>query len=223
MTESTLSTDTGYAIGVDVQLRRGCPYAVLGAEGRQAEAGWLTPGPSLASDVAALCRRYPGAVVGLDCPRQPLPAPRPWYWRQGRWQPRAQEVGWGRHCEVVIRALGLANPQWTTTLAEAPAWMQLGFELFAAFERHCETHEVFPSASYRQLAQAPELRIEISLDQFGPGPKDLLDALVAAVTVREFRAGRGSAVGNGDGFGSIVLPRPVQAPAALLRWPDTPR
>jgi len=49
-----------------------------------------------------------------------------------------------------------------------------------------------------------------------------LDAVVAALTVREFKSGRGTEVGGGDGLGTIVLPRPVQNPIqAVLNWPDT--
>jgi hypothetical protein len=53
------------------------------------------------------------------------------------------------------------------------------------------------------------------------GPKDMLDAYVAAFTVHEYLVGRGAAVGGGDGLGAIVLPRPIAAGAssAVLRWP----
>ena len=55
-----------------------------------------------------------------------------------------------------------------------------------------------------------------------PGPKDMLDSWVAAATVREFIEGRGSEVGDGDGMGSIVLPRPLPEPVIkeVLRWPQ---
>ena len=54
-----------------------------------------------------------------------------------------------------------------------------------------------------------------------PGPKDMLDAWVAAATVREFVEGRGAEVGGGDGLGTIVLPRPIREPAIdeVMRWP----
>ena len=40
----------------------------------------------------------------------------------------------------------------------------------------------------------------------------MLDARVAAVTVQEFIAGRGSEAGGGDGLGTIILPRPLPEP-----------
>ena len=54
------------------------------------------------------------------------------------------------------------------------------------------------------------------------GVLEVADAVVAAVTVREYAAGRGCAVGGGDGFGAIVLPRPLsttQSAHPALRWP----
>ena len=55
-----------------------------------------------------------------------------------------------------------------------------------------------------------------------PGPKDMLDAWVAAVTVREFVEGRGAEVGSGDVLGTIILPRPLPEPVIeeVLEWPE---
>jgi len=65
---------------------------------------------------------------------------------------------------------------------------------------------------------SPKMTINVS--QFQPGPKDMIDAAVAAMTVHEYQQGRGSAVGD-DGFGAIVLPKPISdAPVSLLRWPN---
>ena len=65
---------------------------------------------------------------------------------------------------------------------------------------------------------SPKMTINVS--QFQPGPKDMIDAAVAAMTVHEYQQGRGAAVGN-DGFGAIVLPKPISdAPVSLLRWPS---
>ena len=83
--------------------------------------------------------------------------------------------------------------------------------------------EVFPSASYTMLAEDTSIRLNLSLSGFARGPKDMLDAHVAAVTVREFAQGRGCAVGGGDGLGSIILPRPLKGEiAGVLTWPETP-
>ena len=159
--------------------------------------------------------------VGIDAPRTPLPAPRAWYWeRAGRWRPRAPtDRGHGRHCEVVISALRLANPQWTPLSETAPGWMNLGFALYRAALSSRRLYEVFPSASYTQLS-ATGLKLTIELRGIAVGPKDILDAYVAAATVREFVQGRGSSVGGGDGLGAIVLPRKVDGNSDVLTWPS---
>ena len=119
-------------------------------------------------------------------------------------------------------ALGLANPQWTPSLEGSPDWMRLGYALFDSLGAVASAvHEVFPSASYTMWqndTNSPKMTINVS--HFQPGPKDMIDAAVAAMTVHEYQQGRGAAVGN-DGFGAIVLPKPISdAPVSLLRWPS---
>jgi predicted nuclease with RNAse H fold len=101
--------------------------------------------------------------------------------------------------------------------------MQTGFSLFQALQASASPQhvfEVFPTASYRQLRDQPEPRLTIDLSAFWAGPKDMLDACVAALTVREFHQGRGCQVGGGDGLGTIVLPRPIdRATEGVHRWP----
>ena len=98
--------------------------------------------------------------------------------------------------------------------------MRFGFSLFEALSDVGQVLEVFPSASYTLLNGADEPRLELPFRDFARGPKDLLDAYVAALTVHEFSRGRGCEAGGGDGFGSIVLPKALaEAPAALLTWP----
>lgn len=50
----------------------------------------------------------------------------------------------------------------------------------------------------------------------------MLDAWVAAAAVREFVEGRGTEVGDGDGLGTIILPRPLPELVIkdVLRWPE---
>ena len=49
----------------------------------------------------------------------------------------------------------------------------------------------------------------------------MLDAAIAAVTVKEFNERRGVEVGGGDGLGTIILPRPIPNPkAGVSVWPD---
>ncbi len=106
--------------------------------------------------------------------------------------------------------------------AAAPEWMRHGFAIFEALDGRAQTLEVFPSASYRMLSDTQELRVDMPLSGFLPGPKDMLDAVVAALTGMEFLAGRGQEVGGGDGLGTIVLPRRIAKPIdAVLRWPGS--
>jgi predicted nuclease with RNAse H fold len=85
--------------------------------------------------------------------------------------------------------------------------MQLGFELFGELGTDFNVYEVFPSASYAMFAGDRFAHVNVLLGDFAPGPKDMLDAYVAAATTREFIQGRGSEVGGGDGLGSIILTR----------------
>ena len=50
----------------------------------------------------------------------------------------------------------------------------------------------------------------------------MLDALVAAATVKEFVNGRGTEIGGGDGLGTIIIPRPLSDPVIkeVLEWPS---
>jgi predicted nuclease with RNAse H fold len=138
-----------------------------------------------------------------------------------RWDKRGSQKGFGRHCEVIISAYGIANPQWTPPNEQTPEWMKLGFGLFAALEDLATVYEVFPSASYALLQGNVAVRVNTDFSAFKPGPKDMLDALVAAATVREFVEGRGVEVGGGDGLGTIILPRPLPEPVidAVMAWP----
>lgn len=209
-------------IGIDVQSNRRCAFAVLDERCRLVDSGWLdAPEPESARTLAA---RHPDPSIGIDAPRRPLPQARAWYWdgHHRTWRRRrASDHGTGRHCEVVIRAHQLANPQWTPLKHRAPPWMRLGFELFRSLSAF-RVYEVFPSASYRLLSGERKPVIAVNLAEFALGPKDMLDAVVAAVTVREYVAHRGSAVGGGDGLGEIVLPRSLRRPIpAVLVWPES--
>ena len=212
--------------GIDVQLSRPCPIAVLDAEGRVQGSGWLEGADDheVARAAADFITRFAPVrlAVGIDAPRQPRTTERMHYWETKRrsWRlAKRADVGWGRHCEVVLAAHRLATPQWTPLGMDAPPWMLRGFELFKALTRVADTYEVFPTASYRQL-WASGTRIELELGTLCPGPKDMLDAYIAAFTVGEFLAGRGVEVGGQDGLGSIVLPRPLGRPiSGVLSWP----
>jgi hypothetical protein len=124
---------------------------------------------------------------------------------------------------VVLKALNIANPQWTPLTEDAPDWMQLGFRLFSALSDHENIFEVFPSASYSLLRERNQPRVSISFANFVEGPKDMLDACISALTVHEFINGRGSEVGGGDGLGTIILPTepPVSFSHPVLHWPKS--
>ena len=163
-------------------------------------------------------------AIGIDAPRMPLEKPRCWFWRKGQWtKGSGSEVGKGRHCEVVIKALGLANPQWTPLEEDAPEWMKQGFGLFRELkERDWTVHEVFPSATYRQLRCSDAPKVTFSFRRFHQaGPKDMLDAVAAAVTVSCFENGNGVEVGGGDRYGTIILPGHLSSSVneEVLGWP----
>jgi len=100
--------------------------------------------------------------------------------------------------------------------------MKLGFRLYEASEGLAKTHEVFHSASYNLLSGVSDVRVEIDFSACKPGPKDMFDAWAAAATAREFAQGRGAEVGDGDGLGTIILPRPLTEPVIkeVLNWPS---
>lgn len=208
-------------LGIDVQRKRDCPYVVLGGDLKPYISGWLQSPESIADVIKDTTRRFESVAVGIDAPRRALDSPRNHYWSRKKWRPRRpSESGYGRHCEVVIAALRLANPQWTPLETACPEWMQLGFRLFSLLSGNEHVYEVFPTASYRQLENESSPMFLISLGGFARGAKDMLDAYVAAFTVHEYLAGHGTAVGGGDGMGTIILPRPLSAHMPdVLEWP----
>lgn len=211
--------------GIDISHSRGCAWAVLDPNYRSVAAGWVGPHQNIertANELASKLRKLGPTqhlAVGIDAPRQPLERPRLFRW-QGKYWKRSSAPLAGRHCEVVISTLRLANPQWSPLLNAAPLWMQLGFTIFARLAQEFRTFEVFPSASYRMLQDVDEPSIHINLNGFCPDPKDMLDAYIGALTVGEFLGGRGCEVGGGDNLGTILLPRPLpECSASLLKGP----
>lgn len=216
-------------LGIDVQIKRGCAYYIINSNLEYVDSGWLK-GQDYAETcqlLAALCSQLQenstGKIaVGIDAPRMGLPAPRAIYWRGGKWgQATNGAKGFGRHCEVVIKALGIANPQWTRPQDDSPPWMALGYRLFETLQPIEHLYEVFPSASYALLAGTQYAPVALSFADAFHGPKDLLDACVSAYTVHAFMHGRGFEVGGGDGLGTIVLPGQLPVPDShpVLHWP----
>jgi len=153
-------------IGIDIQIRRGCCFAVINETGTLINSGWLS---SPVTDAVELVQQLSGPrkvlAVGIDAPRMPLVTPREWYWNRNkrRYDKRSSQKGYGRQCEIVISAHGIANPQWTPLVSEAPEWMQRGFKLYEALEDLAKVHEVFPSASYNLLQGNTDIRIDADL------------------------------------------------------------
>lgn len=196
--------------GIDVQIKRDCCYYVVDDNSTYIASGWIT-----SNDInrfhkifSELCRNeYSTMAIGIDAPRMPLKKLRQRYYVRSEdvWIIK-EKKSIGRECEVVINSHRLANCQWTNTFKDSPEWMKLGYKIFDSLKEFKYLHEVFPSASYRML-ENKNLKYELSLNKFRSGPKDMLDASVAAITVKEFHDGHGCEVGNGDGLGAIVLPR----------------
>lgn len=252
MSEQTSAPDAPqYFIGIDVQMSRACSYFVFDAAGAFVDSGWLaekepTRQPRTTGKIPALKR---GAkvvttesdlrrlvddlaqgdntrvAIGIDAPRQPLVAARTHSYSAKRgWVPfGADDLASGRHCEVAISVLKLATPQWTPLERNAKDWMKLGFRLFETLADFPHVYEVFPSAAYAQLEHASERALTtMDLRVLRPGPKDMVDAMVAAYTTREFVQGHGCEVGGKDGLGTIILPRPLNAADAahaVLAYP----
>ncbi len=224
-----------YLMGIDVQLRRNCSYAILSRDRSLVASGWLDGQTNderaarIRSLVEEVARGNPGCIaIGIDSPRVVRTCPRKYYadTKRQRWKHRApKEKGHGRHCEIVIKALGIANPQWTPIGPEIPSdkeWIRVGAALFQALSDFPHVYEVFPSASYALLSGNERARVDIDFSAFQPGPKDMLDACVAALTVGEYLDGNGCALGNADGLGSIILPVDVtdQVPEFMRTIPE---
>ena len=201
--------------GFDVSQRRGIAIVVVDEAGAFVSAS-VVPDPGAAAAFALL---HNVTHSGIDAPRCALESPRQWQFHRKAWGHCADRKLRGRHCELVVATLKLANPQWTPLTADAPPWMQVGFALFRRLASLTQTFEVFPTASLRLLAQDSEVRLDLPLRALTKQTvADLVDAWLAALTVHAFLAGRGCEVGNGDGLGSIILPRPVVA-HAIRDWP----
>lgn len=211
-------------VGIDIQEKRRCCFAAIRGDGTVLDSGWLSGPEKEAVELVQELRKKSLVSVGIDAPRQPLPSARKWYWdRKGFvWRPRSGQKGYGRHCEIIISAHRIANPQWTPLEKEAPKWMHIGFSMFSALEDIVPLYEVFPTASYSLLKGVTDVQISIDFSSCEPGPKDMLDAFVAAATIREFLHGRGAEIGGGDGLGTIILPRPLPEPVIkeVLYWPE---
>ena len=221
-----------FFMGIDVQIRRDCPFAILDNEGICISSGWLKGNTydEICQDSISTINDFEkkanaSLAIGIDSPRIPLSSPRKYYWvgNKGDWRKRrSRDKGYGRHCEVILKGLNLANPQWTPMKGDCPEWMQLGFSLFDCLKNREEVFEVFPTASYSILKGRSTPKVTIDFSNFIPGPKDMIDACVSAITVLEFMERRGCELGGGDGLGKIILPGKlgISDTHPILKWPN---
>ena len=220
-----------YYVGIDVQVKRGCSFFIVDKNAGAIDSGWIDGSSHIATAkylykiAQDLTVDRKEIAIGIDAPRMPLKDKRAFYWdgKKGLWRKRRKkEKGHGRHCEVIIKSLKIANPQWTRLEYECEDWMQCGFEIYNQFSEYRHVYEAFPSASYNMLKEDRNVSVTINFSNFSQGPKDMVDACIAAMTVYEFIHGRGTEVGDGDGLGSIILPRPLTdvINPELLYWPS---
>ena len=208
-------------VGIDPSHRRGHATVALDDQFKPLAAELCaTP-----ERVRALIESLPTGrrCVGIDAPRTMPTKAREWFFSaaRGRWRRGDGQKGQGRHCEVAVVAVAGAKAQWSQHDGEIPGWMQLGMQLFRDLADVVdEMHEVFPTASWTQYSSEPFVSITLPGGAFAQKKfiPDFLDAWVAARTVRDYVVGLGCAVGGGDGFGEIVLPRKVPN-HPVLRYP----
>src|SRR5438552_2198084 len=103
-------------------------------------------------------------VVAIDAPRRYLTSSRLWALNDAGdgWVPANLTVGAGRHCEIIVRRLGLAIPQWTPLASQPKPWITLGQEVFSACDAAgFTTIECFPAASYCRFGQMDGIDIQI--------------------------------------------------------------
>lgn len=153
-------------------------------------------------------------VVAIDAPRHYLNLSRQWRLNNaGAWA--ATNRPCGRHCEIIVRRLRLANPQWTPHANYPIPWISLGQQVFGAFQAAGFTAiECFPTASYTRLGQMENHFLNIPGKMFAHSllAHDILDACVAALTADMFMLSDATELGGGDGYGTIVVPGIVRVP-----------
>jgi predicted nuclease with RNAse H fold len=174
-----------------------------------------------AEDAAALARWCAGAAaVAIDAPKAPSTAP---HAGEERLAPKFRSA---RCAEI---ELGRRYGSWVSWVAPQgppfPGWMDAGFRAFATLRAAgaSELLEVYPHACFRELTGGRRLarkqtragrneRAEllgatgVRIDDAAERSHDLLDALVAALTARDWSRGRARRVTCGHDESAIWLP-----------------
>ena len=206
--------------GIDVQTQRKCTCAFIDESGEVIKKIWFSS-PDQLIEILSKLSIGDDITFGIDSPRMPLVHKRKYYWNgsKGTWRKvNDKDKGVGRHCEVIVSAYKLANPQWTplsdSKERRIPEWMLLGFELFKVLEKRYKVYEVFPTASLSLLRFEEGQNVSFNFTDFvidkngsiAASAKDMLDAIIAAYTVFRHNGKFGEEVGGGDGLGTILLP-----------------
>ncbi len=72
---------TSYFVGIDIQIRRNCCYAVIDSGGTLVSSGWFSNPETDAINLLKKWNESAQIEVGIDAPRMPLISKRQWYWR----------------------------------------------------------------------------------------------------------------------------------------------
>jgi len=67
-----------YYIGIDIQIRRNCCYAVIDNTGILIDSGWFSDDEVDAVDLLKRLSKSGQTYVGIDTPRMPLVSKRQW-------------------------------------------------------------------------------------------------------------------------------------------------
>jgi hypothetical protein len=103
-------------VGIDISHTRGSAWAALGGDRARIGSGWVDPSDSIARTAEQLATAFErlaplkACTVAIDAPRGPIQTRRKVRWISRHGWVRSEAPLLGRHAEVVIRALNLANP-----------------------------------------------------------------------------------------------------------------
>lgn len=167
-----MQSDTVF-IGIDSTAgKRPLNYAVLDSDRRV-----LACAAGSVEEVLAALRRYPSAVVAVDSPQSlnsGLMA-QPAY--RAALNPPLTGRAYSQYkvCEYELRHRGIGLYATPSTAEVAPAWMQLGFQLFAALrEAGYETYRPGSAATFQMFEVHPHASFTVLLGHL-PLRKDTLE------------------------------------------------
>jgi predicted nuclease with RNAse H fold len=174
-------------VGIDPTAgRRPMNYAVLDAELRplvlEATGGLM--------EVLSAVRAYPRAFVAVDAPQSPNGGLMASAEYRARLSPPPAPGRWLGHkvCEYLLRQRGIGLYATPASEASAPAWMQMGFQLYAGLREAGFVRYQAGSAAPRQVLEVhPHACFTVLLGHL-PTKKDLLEGRLQRQLVL-YRAG----------------------------------